>query len=441
MHQIYGRATRVLVYLGEDADDSELAQSLLERMASRILFDKGPEGISEDLSPVAALMRRPWFRRAWIIQEFVNAKDVRIYFGSSEIHWKTFYEATDNVYSFDELSITRNETDRSKKALTYSGAIAFSTLNMARDKSLTSLLELFDLFQDKEATRARDHLFALLSLASDADDSGFDPDYLEPLESIIRRYAAVFVRREETFALLATAGLNPQSPRFPSWIPNWTKKRATRYSPGIGSTMATYSAAGTTELCARYDRDSDELIIRGTLFDQVDEIICFWNWPPDDLHLINGHEQASYLEKCDAVVQSLPSYSTGESLIDVQWRTLIADRDEDGSELTKKDQDRMRQSYLSFRENLKVPLPDRATGGIKGQDFSTEADPYKFESAALYSLTRHVTICVTARDYIGLVPKNAIKGDWICVLYGCPVPFVLRRNSQRLGPHCSPFVA
>jgi len=71
MAQIYGKAARVLAYLGDDADGSERAQLLIERMASRILFDKGPEGAlarqalkAEDLSPVAALVRRPWFQRA-----------------------------------------------------------------------------------------------------------------------------------------------------------------------------------------------------------------------------------------------------------------------------------------------------------------------------------------------------------------------------------------
>jgi hypothetical protein len=444
MGQVYGKATRVLAYLGEDADDSELAQQLMERMASRILFDKGSEGLSarqalkaENLNPVAALMRRPWFQRAWIIQEFVNAKDVQMYFGSSEIHWKTFSQAIDNTFSFNELSMIKNENDLSKRALSHSGAIAFATLDMGRDKSSTSLLELFDLFQDKDATRSRDHLFALLSLAHDADDSGFDPDYLEPLESIVRRYAAVFVHREETFHLLATAGLSPfgaQSSRFPSWIPNWTKKRSRRFSPGVDGSMATYSTAGMTKLCAQYDRDSDELIIRGILFDQVDEIVYFWDGPlGDDLHLTSGHKQASYLKMCDSIVQSVPSYPTGESLFDVQWRTLIADRAEDGSELTKEDQDRMKQSYLSVRENLKIPFPDTVAGDSKVPDFPTEADPYEFESAGLWALTSHVTMCRTARGYVGLVPKNTVKGDWICVLYGCPVPFVLRKSTLRDG--------
>jgi hypothetical protein len=93
----------------------------------------------------------------------------------------------------------------------------------------------------------------------------------------------------------------------------------------------------------------------------------------------------------------------------------------------------MRQSYLSVRENLKLPFPDTVSGGSKVQDFPTEADPYEFESAGLWALTSHLTMCRTARGYVGLVPKNTVKGDWIYVLYGCPVPFVLRKSTLRDG--------
>jgi hypothetical protein len=233
--------------------------------------------------------------------------------------------------------------------------------------------------------------------------------------------------------LLATAGLGAQSSRFPSWIPDWTRKREIRFSPGIGSSMATYSAAGRTKLHARYDGGADELVMRGILFDQVDEVIWLKERPLIDLPLTNEHDQASYLKKCDAALYSLPSYPTGESLFDVQWRTLIANRAEDGSELTKEDQDKMRQSHIAFREKLHILFSDSTAGGIENKCVETEADGYEFEASAFYSLGSHVTMCVTARGYVGLVPVNAVKGDWICVFYGCPVPFVIRKSTVRDG--------
>jgi hypothetical protein len=93
----------------------------------------------------------------------------------------------------------------------------------------------------------------------------------------------------------------------------------------------------------------------------------------------------------------------------------------------------MRQSYLAYRENLKVRLPNYADNRIETKDFLTGADGYDFESAAFYGMASYVTMCVTKGGYIGLVPKNAIEGDWISVLHGCPVPFILRKSTERDG--------
>ncbi|KAK0733090.1 hypothetical protein B0T26DRAFT_635749 [Lasiosphaeria miniovina] len=35
---------------------------------------------------------------------------------------------------------------------------------------------------------------------------------------------------------------------------------------------------------------------------------------------------------------------------------------------------------------------------------------------------------VTAKGYLGLGPRGARKGDLVCVVYGCPVPLLIRLN-------------
>jgi hypothetical protein len=463
MYQIYSQATRVLAYLGEEAENSELVPPLLDDMTSKTLFDRGTASSlareklkSKDLQPVAALLRRPWFRRAWIIQEFVAARDVLMICGSWEVHWKALVEANDNCYSFGELSLSRNEKDKTKTSLTSKSSIALSTLDMARDKNsleedhsryYSSLLDLFELFQDKEATRSRDHLFALLSLASDADDSVFDPDYVEPFESVVRRYAAGFIRQNYCFRLLASAGLNSQSSRFPSWIPDWTIKRKSRFPEGLVDNSATYKAAASTEIVARFDRDADELFIRGGLFDQVVQVLCFWNGgveKVDDIPLLDGQLQASYLQQCDDIMHFRSCYPTGEGLFDVQWRTLIANRDCDGQELKSSNPPTMKLSYLAFRKELanktqddilrsKYPHEQLSVEGNENQEQAlTPVDSYDFESA-FFSLTRLFTFCLTERGYVGLVPKETKIRDCICVFNGCPVPFVIRQSEIREG--------
>ena len=65
-------------------------------------------------------------------------------------------------------------------------------------------------------------MFAYLGFAADAEDSAFDPDYIEPLELVVKKFAAAFVRKGFGNQMIAEAGLASQPSRFPSWIPDWT---------------------------------------------------------------------------------------------------------------------------------------------------------------------------------------------------------------------------
>ena len=465
MYDIYSQATKVVAYLGDEAEDSHLVPPLLERLADRILFDQGQAGSlarsrlkSEDLQPVAALMRRPWFRRAWIIQEFLAAQDILMVCGSWEVHWRTLYQAVDNTYSFDGLSLSSpslNDWDKSKSRLTSKSCIVFSTLEMGRDRKdpngsnsrvYSSLLDLFDLFQDKEATRKRDHLFALLSLASDVDDSAFDPDYVEPLEAIVRRYADAFIRQNKCFHLLASAGLSSQPTRFPSWIPDWTTQRDCRWSEGLADNMATYKAAASTDLAALFDKADDVLVIKGIFFDQIAQLLRPWSEGAES-SVLSDERQASYLRQCDELSRSRRCYPTGENPFDVLWQTLIAGRDQDGQELNDSTSRIMKLSYLAFRKECKVPTDyardDTSDSSFVQEHISTDsenreelstqdADSYTFDSV-FFPLTHQYTVCLTERGYLGLAPKNAKIKDWACVVYGCPVPFVIRRSEGREG--------
>jgi hypothetical protein len=436
MSRIYGQAVGVLVHLGEEADGSDFAFDLLQEMSSEQLTDSGEMGKltrstlgKKDLRPVAAVMCRPWWRRAWIIQEFVSAKDVLITAGSKEMHWKPFFQAIDNTYSYDELSLNKY-----RKAFPnfHKGCIALSTLDIGRDKMTTSLLDLFDIFQDKEATRNRDHLFALLPLANDAEDEAFNPDYEEPFESVVRRYAAAFVDRGQVFHLLGTACPNLQSTskRFPSWIPDWTKKRSYRSPNGVGNAEATYNAAGSTTVKAYYDRPSDQLILNGLQFDRIENIIYSWNSGPEnpeDFPLLNGERQISYLQRCEQLIQSVVSYPTGENLQDILWRTLIANRDYSGKTLDERSSDDMKASYFAFRQNLGV-----STSADHDKDLHLDDDMF---GLAFLSLAQFLTFARTKHGYVCAVPKISKTGDCIFVLQGCAVPFVLRQigtASERL---------
>jgi hypothetical protein len=64
MAKIYSKATRVLVWLGETADNSDTALETI-RIAAE---NESPESLNDNTikQAILALLQRPWFRRIWV---------------------------------------------------------------------------------------------------------------------------------------------------------------------------------------------------------------------------------------------------------------------------------------------------------------------------------------------------------------------------------------
>lgn len=126
MQQIYSRAFRTVAYLGDEADGSDAALELHEKIA-KIDFSALPEkyvttewlkahGLPrlQDSAWLAwqTFWRRPWFRRAWVLQEFILGQDVTLICGRKKIGWKKFVSATEKMQDFNlmKLSVTAQDT-------------------------------------------------------------------------------------------------------------------------------------------------------------------------------------------------------------------------------------------------------------------------------------------------------------------------------------------
>ncbi|KXH45136.1 hypothetical protein CSIM01_01265 [Colletotrichum simmondsii] len=121
VHDIYLSAQRVLAYLGEEADGSSEAMELIERywrvhipdplnagaraFAEDLLgapIPDAPTGAGAELPPVGAdkwlsvsrFWNRAWFRRVWIVQEFILARDVMMICGDKTVNWSQLWPGT-----------------------------------------------------------------------------------------------------------------------------------------------------------------------------------------------------------------------------------------------------------------------------------------------------------------------------------------------------------
>lgn len=82
MPEIYSSAAQVVIYLGESADDSDLAMDFLSFGQYRNMNDMIRNAIGR-------LLRRPWFERTWVIQEVAMAKSAKVVCGTKFAPWSS----------------------------------------------------------------------------------------------------------------------------------------------------------------------------------------------------------------------------------------------------------------------------------------------------------------------------------------------------------------
>ncbi|OCL03806.1 HET-domain-containing protein, partial [Glonium stellatum] len=176
MAEIYSKAIRVLVWLGETADNSDTAMERIRIAAENESTDSLNNKIIQQA--IFALLQRPWFRRIWVLQEVAAARHILIICGSIEIDGyafclgvNRFYEARPDLESLIRsiIYLIRGAIFRPKHVMSSLGR---ASLN------IRPLGELIDMFHTHEATKPVDKVYALLGMSSDnPNTANLLPDY------------------------------------------------------------------------------------------------------------------------------------------------------------------------------------------------------------------------------------------------------------------------
>ncbi|KAL7919896.1 heterokaryon incompatibility domain-containing protein [Trichoderma austrokoningii] len=277
MGEIYTRARRVLIWLGngddvqkgvglltskpaneKHADWSPLrpvftnplfiqAQSLLIWLGFEGAVNMGVAKLEKPQSPtkfdwslLIPVVQSPWFTRVWCIQELVLASNPMIVTRDSMISWDKFARAV--------LELRRQfNTYRMKTSHQGNESIEnFYFLHDMREKHKMrrkkrhSLLELLFLTRGFQATDPRDKLFALIGLAGDVLSSDWEvtPNYDLSVAEVYRRFALWHLTRKRQFEVFSFGcnqdlPLSPQLESLPSWVPDLTRPDFTAPLPKL----------------------------------------------------------------------------------------------------------------------------------------------------------------------------------------------------------------
>jgi hypothetical protein len=94
--QIYSHASRVVIYIGEAADDSDAAMDWIRDVDMPTDFKTAPEWnykpkvLRPNTDMIQTLFNRHWFGRVWVLQEVRYAREAVVICGGREVDWNSF---------------------------------------------------------------------------------------------------------------------------------------------------------------------------------------------------------------------------------------------------------------------------------------------------------------------------------------------------------------
>ncbi|CCT65350.1 related to heterokaryon incompatibility protein het-6 [Fusarium fujikuroi IMI 58289] len=210
MSRIYSQAAGVIVYLGEFANDSDLAIEFIMEC-----YDPFPDNTSLSFPRSDTLMDalrnfflRPWFTRVWVIQEVFLSSEKTIYCGEKEIPWfalENFKHYLVNTRLQFQLPYVVSKTI---KSLTVENAEIFIFYALLDSRHC-------------EATDPRDKIYSLLPILQSYNKSlDLTPRYQDTPARIYTDCALSILPACGWSLLYAVQG-NLRTENLPSWVPDW----------------------------------------------------------------------------------------------------------------------------------------------------------------------------------------------------------------------------
>jgi len=206
MGRIYNAASRVVVWLGPSDPASNRFLGLLSRewsisveadCSSAVVAEK-----NKDLAAILSVLSRPYWKRLWIIQEFLMARDFTVQCGNGEfrpswIYW-FIHQLPTTLKDFDEhksvvLLRKRAGILRASERVVPVRLIRqrlFAVYGRSNNFSVNFGLTLFQLFsdhEDAECSDQRDKIYGLYSLAPACCKAANQIDYSMTWQAALSR--------------------------------------------------------------------------------------------------------------------------------------------------------------------------------------------------------------------------------------------------------------
>ncbi|KAM0429255.1 hypothetical protein ACHAPT_006469 [Fusarium lateritium] len=171
MKDIYSKAAEVYVWLGSQADKSDMAMDFIAKKGTRGLRPKGfgyyPLWTKEVGKAIYDLCDRGYWRRMWIIQELVHAANITVWCGTKSFQWHTFESLYRTLKNLESKSSSVSHVDAIRVLQSSAFVMIWQRAHWRHpDTPAPRLQTLTTVFRNCQSTDARDKVYALVSMAS-----------------------------------------------------------------------------------------------------------------------------------------------------------------------------------------------------------------------------------------------------------------------------------
>lgn len=269
MSEIFKAAEGVIIWLGEEDEFCNDAFTVIERLAeipeeawnyvSYTGFYHPEECFGAiGIQPLTfhnwlgflGFIVRPWFRRAWVVQELALARSAVAVCGSRVVPWSkisttlNFIKATRWYHHLSTEKMRHIKEIRRDQGI-YGNLLKTKTefdltpfyldrtrlaIQQKDTRLSTTLRVLTDCHRDSQATDPRDKIYAFLGIANklrspfNGQHNYITPDYATPIAQVFADAARSLMLSYRSLDLLShvqDASLT-NTPKLPSWVPDYT---------------------------------------------------------------------------------------------------------------------------------------------------------------------------------------------------------------------------
>ncbi|XDG01820.1 hypothetical protein ABKA04_001435 [Annulohypoxylon sp. FPYF3050] len=377
---------------------------------------------------LSTLLENPFWRRAWITQEFALAKNGFFMWGPYIFNMKIMEELPRIA---DSLFPQATNAVRGWNFNDYIHTLSTIRLRSKKIRFLEALITM----RYRLASLKHDYIYATLGMA---DIEDLKPDYEKSYQEVSLEAFQVILSQETNLDVLSAcdrgwaknsfhegfsafqAGIEQPDEDWPTWLPDWSYKPFRGNDPTLrlhsllfdfqDHAPVLFATAGDTHKIAQIVQDTNQLLVKGIEFDTVAQSLgqsAFGIGWQDEVDRQWHETDDSRLRTAYHTLDSLKEAYKGVSLYGRHTSFATHTRE---TEKTAGDDDHLQDS-----------------GPSAGNEESEISKEIKFRLE-----TNDSTVFITSRGFLGRAPgsESTQQGDIVCIFLGAKVPFLLRKKNN-----------